>query len=340
MRVVITIGRIALLAAILMVALIGTSMLAGAQEEHRQNQRQDRNKKDQKPQQEQDRNGRNPQQDRNERRIQQDNNERQQQQNLQGQRRQDQNWHQSQQTEQKQPQDRNPQLQQPQQPQWQRDQEGQSRFQNQRQQGNYQQDRLSQQHQQERIRDQQQRLTQYSRNLDQRQRVEQQHADELQRQGRMAHYRYQQDYVRRLREQNTRLRNERHDYYNDPFFYTGSSYRYFRSGRYYEINQYGANLLRDAINYGYEQGFLAGRADKQDRWPFNYQNAYAYQDANYGYSGYYVLQDEYNYYFREGFRRGYEDGYRNSYRYGIYSNGKYTIIGAILGSILDLKSLH
>ena len=65
-----------------------------------------------------------------------------------------------------------------------------------------------------------------------------------------------------------RLRNDRHDYDNDPYFYTDSNYRYYRDGRYYETNQYGANLLREAVNYGYEQGFQAGRADRQDRLAF------------------------------------------------------------------------
>jgi hypothetical protein len=32
-------------------------------------------------------------------------------------------------------------------------------------------------------------------------------------------------------------------------------------------------MLRDAVNYGYEQGYLAGRADRQDHWSFNYQNS-------------------------------------------------------------------
>jgi hypothetical protein len=42
----------------------------------------------------------------------------------------------------------------------------------------------------------------------------------------------------------------------------------------------------------------------QYRWHSNYQGSFAYQDANYGYTGYYVDQDEYNYYFRQGFRHG------------------------------------
>jgi hypothetical protein len=41
----------------------------------------------------------------------------------------------------------------------------------------------------------------------------------------------------------------------------------------------------EAVNYGYEHGFLAGKADRQDRWCSNYQDSYAYQDANYGCGG-------------------------------------------------------
>jgi hypothetical protein len=200
------------------------------------------------------------------------------------------------------------------------------------------QERRPPQQQQQLIREQKQRLTQYSQNLDQRQHDGQQRSAELQRQGRTAQYRYQQEYIGRLRDQGMHLQNEHHDYNNDPYFYTGWDYRYIRDGRYYETNQYGANLLREAVNYGYEQGFLAGRADQQDRWPFNYQNSYAYQDANYGYGGYYVPQEEYNYYFRQGFSHGYEDGYYGRYRNGSYSNGKYTILGSLLGSILDMQS--
>jgi flagellar biosynthesis/type III secretory pathway protein FliH len=112
------------------------------------------------------------------------------------------------------------------------------------------------------------------------------------------------------------------------------------SSSYYETNQYGANVLREAVNYGYQQGFRAGEADRQDRWRSNYQDSYPYQDANYGYGGYYIDRDDYNYYFRQGFRRGYEDGYNSRYQYGSYSNGKYTILVAILGSILDMESLR
>ena len=119
-----------------------------------------------------------------------------------------------------------------------------------------------------------------------------------------------------MRQQQVRLDNDRdHDYNRDPYFYTAPTYRYNRGGSYYETNQYGADLLRRSVNYGYEEGFRTGEADRQDRWRSDYRDSYAYQDANYGYTGYYVDQDEYNYYFRQGSSRGYEDGFssRNDY---------------------------
>ena len=43
------------------------------------------------------------------------------------------------------------------------------------------------------------------------------------------------------------------------------------------------------MNYGYQQGFPAGQADRQDGWRSGgYQKSYAYQDGDYGYNGYYV----------------------------------------------------
>jgi dienelactone hydrolase len=61
----------------------------------------------------------------------------------------------------------------------------------------------------------------------------------------------------------------------------------------------------------------------------------------YGYNGYYVDLDDYNYYFREGFRRGYQDGYSSQYRYGrYYSNGSYSILDVILSQVLGFQSLR
>ena len=233
----------------------------------------------------------------------------------------------------------------------QQEQQQQQKAQKQQQQQNQQQDkqqqkaqkqqRLSQEQQQQRISQQQQRSVQYGELLDQQQRLAQQHSAQLQQQKRMAQYRFQQQYLQRLRQQRLSLRNARnYNYGRDPYFYTPPSYRYSRGGSYYETNQYGANLLRQAVNYGYEEGFRAGEADRQDRWGYNYEDSYAYRDANYGYGGYYVERDDYNYYFREGFRRGYEDGYYSRNKYGRRSNGKYVILGAVVGTILILEALR
>ncbi len=94
------------------------------------------------------------------------------------------------------------------------------------------------------------------------------------------------------------------------------------------------------MNYGYQEGFQSGQADRQDGWAPNYQNSYAYSDANYGYAGNYVDQSDYNYYFRQGFRRGYEDGYYGRSQYGSSSNGTTSILGAVLSAILGLTSLR
>ena len=200
--------------------------------------------------------------------------------------------------------------------------------------------RLAPQQQQVLISQQQQQLAQYRVQLDQQQRLAEQHSIELQRQNRSAQYSFQQAYVARLSQQQYILRSQ--DNYNydlDPYFYTPASYRYSRGGRYYETNQYGVDLLRQAVNYGYQEGWHAGQADRQDRWRSNYRDSYAYQDANYGYGGFYVDRDTYNDYFREGFRRGYEDGYSSGNRYGRFSNGNGSILRSVLTAILSFQSI-
>jgi hypothetical protein len=201
--------------------------------------------------------------------------------------------------------------------------------------------RLAPEEQQALIGQQRQRMAQYRDHLDQQQRVGQQQSAQLQQQNRRAQYSYQQQYVARQRQQQVRVQRQgAYDYGRDPYFSTRPSYRYSRGGRYYETNQYGLTLLRQAVNYGYDEGCRAGLADRQDRWKSSYEDSYAYQDANYGYSGFYVDRDDYNAYFREGFRRGYEDGYNNHYQYGSYSNGRGTILGAVLGAILTFEAIR
>lgn len=134
-----------------------------------------------------------------------------------------------------------------------------------------------------------------------------------------------------MRQDQIRLQNSR-------YYYAPPSYRYYRSGRYYQVSQSGADMLRQAVNYGYEEGVRAGLSDREDGWRFNYQDSYAYQDATFGYTGYYVDLNDYRYYFREGFRRGYEDGFYGRSRYGRHSNGAYNLLSTILQQILNLQS--
>jgi hypothetical protein len=94
-------------------------------------------------------------------------------------------------------------------------------------------------------------------------------------------------------------------------------------------------MLRQAVNDGYAEGVRAGQADRADGYRSDFNESPAYQDAAYGYDGYYVDLPEYQYYFREGFRRGYEDGYDGRYQYGSYSNGVFNIIGSVLRGIFD-----
>lgn len=157
----------------------------------------------------------------------------------------------------------------------------------------------------------------------------------LQYQNRTSGYRYQQDYYSRLSRQRYDWQN--YDYYSDPYFNSAPSYRYYRGGNSYYINNYEADLLRQAINYGYREGIRAGQADRYDGWRSSYRDAYAYQDASYGYRGMYVDYDDYSYYFREGFRRGYEDGYYDNRRYGRSYNGSDNILQTVLSVILDLR---
>jgi hypothetical protein len=201
--------------------------------------------------------------------------------------------------------------------------------------------RLSAERQQQLIQMQQARTQAYSARLEQQQRLADQRAAALQQQNRMAQYRFQQQYAARLRQQQSSLPNWRsYDYNNDPYFYTAPSYRYSRGGRAYQTNRYGADLLRQAVNYGYEEGFRAGEADRQDGYRPDYRSSYAYEDANYGYNGMYVDQGDYNYYFRQGFQRGYQDGYNARFQYGRNTNGTLGILGNVLSAILNLQALR
>ena len=200
--------------------------------------------------------------------------------------------------------------------------------------------RLSDQQQQQLIARQQQQALDYRRDFAARQALAQQQAVQLQQQRRMAQHRYEQEYFERLRRQRARMDAQRYDYARDPYFHSPSIYRYAYGGYVHDTNRYGADLLRQAVNNGYETGVRVGLADRLDGWRPDYRGSYAYQDANYGYDGYYVSQADYNYYFRQGFRRGYEDGYYGRDRYGRHDDNSASILAAVLAAILNLQLLR
>lgn len=199
--------------------------------------------------------------------------------------------------------------------------------------------RHSQERQMQLIREQQKRVAIYRQGWTQQEIAARQYAAQLQQNRRAAAYTYQQAYLARLQQQQNALRNN-YNYNNDPYFYTAPSYSYIRDGSTFQVNQMGADQLRQAINSGYSEGFRAGQADQQDRYTSGYQNSYAYQNANFGYSGYAGDQDSYNHYFRQGFTKGYDDGYNSRSQFGTVANGKPTVLGAVLSTILNLQNLR
>ncbi len=113
-------------------------------------------------------------------------------------------------------------------------------------------------------------------------------------------------------------------------------YRVYNNGRYYNTDSRGAELLRQAVNNGYQQGVRAGQYDRSHRRRRSYSISSTYRRGNYGYRSY-VDSRQYQYYFRQGFQRGYQDGYNRNYRYGTNNNGAFNILGSILNGILNVQ---
>lgn len=118
------------------------------------------------------------------------------------------------------------------------------------------------------------------------------------------------------------------------------AYRYNIGGVYRETSQYGADLFRQAVDQGYDEGYRAGLNDRRDGAPADVRRALDFESGSFGYSGGYVPADDYSYYFGQGFQRGYDDGYWSRSTYGTFLNGKAAILGAVALGILGLTSLH
>ena len=96
-------------------------------------------------------------------------------------------------------------------------------------------------------------------------------------------------------------------------------------------------LLRQAINRGYQEGFREGQMARRDRRGSDYYyNSNVYRSGTYGYQTY-VDRSQYQYYFQQGFERGYQDGYNSRYQYGTYRNGVANILGSVISSLLNIR---
>jgi hypothetical protein len=113
-------------------------------------------------------------------------------------------------------------------------------------------------------------------------------------------------------------------------------YRINRNGSYYQTDYRGAELLRQAVNNGYRQGFQQGQIDARYGRNSSYYGNNVYRSGTYGYQSF-VDRSQYQYYFQQGFQRGYEDGFNNQYRYGYRSNNGLNILGNILNGILSIS---
>ncbi len=104
----------------------------------------------------------------------------------------------------------------------------------------------------------------------------------------------------------------------------------------YQTDERGVQILRDAVNRGYQQGYYAGQNGRRSR-NYGYNNLSSYRSGTYGYNSY-VNSSTYRYYFQQGFQRGYEDGYNSRYQYGNRTNGGLNILGNILSGILNISN--
>ncbi len=168
----------------------------------------------------------------------------------------------------------------------------------------------------------------------QQQRVERQQQRIQNQRARLEAERIQLEQQRReqIRLQN---RNNRNGNYNNNG-YNNNRYRVYRNGSYYQTDNRGAELLRQAVNRGYQQGVRAGQGDRSYRRRSNYNNSSIYRSGNYGYQSY-VDSRQYQYYFQQGFERGYQDGYNSRYQNGTNNNGVFNILGTILQGILNIQ---
>jgi flagellar biosynthesis/type III secretory pathway protein FliH len=135
----------------------------------------------------------------------------------------------------------------------------------------------------------------------------------------------------RLKLEQERLRMER-----ERLQARNNRYRVHRNGAWYNTDRRGADLLRQAVQEGYRQGFQAGMADSRNRRRMNWGGSNIYRSGTIGWQSY-VDRSQYQHYFQQGFQRGYQDGFNNRNQFGSNHSGGLNILGSILGQLLDIR---
>jgi len=140
------------------------------------------------------------------------------------------------------------------------------------------------------------------------------------------------------------LQTEGNGRYTDPYGrvivntnnyqYRNGTYRIYTNGQYSNVDSRGYNVLREAVNRGYQQGYRAGLRDRRSG-RYNYYNNSIYQSGSFGYNSY-VARNQYQYYFQQGFQRGYEDGFNAQTQYGYRNGSTYNILGSVLNTIFNI----
>ena len=150
-------------------------------------------------------------------------------------------------------------------------------------------------------------------------------------------------YQRALRTEGNNRYNDNYRY-NDPYNrtvvntnpYRSGQYRIYTNGEYYNVDNRGYNLLRQAVNSGYQQGYQAGMRDRR-YGRYNYNGNSVYMSGSFGYNSS-VARNQYQYYFQQGFQRGYEDGYYSRTQYGYRTGSTYNILGGVLNTIVNIAN--
>jgi hypothetical protein len=156
-------------------------------------------------------------------------------------------------------------------------------------------------------------------------------------------------------------------YYSDPPEYYSSynpdAYVYSPAGNYYPVPQFSIfdggilnssplgyssdpysagyvdDVYRQAYDYGYEQGYLAGQQEaRYDRnAAYEDQNPYGYDD--YLYDGYSVSLGQNRYYLNEGYDNGYREALQGRNDYELDSGGDFDLVSLLINGVLGMVEI-